>query len=148
MRPRWACAPPASMATPARRSHARTVARRLLEAPAFQTSATADHPIRCGDREVEHHHVELFLITRALDALRDHVSPDRQRELIGPTWLLDAIIREAAIEVAERLRGAVDRFRADGGAMTADELRAALETACASTATLIGLDFAQNHAME
>ncbi len=99
-------------------------------------------------REVEQRHDELFLITRLLEGLRKPVSPDQPRELAAPTWLLDPIIRNAAAEAAERLSEAVDIFRSDSGRLTADELRATLDTACASTSTLIGLDHAQNHAVE
>jgi hypothetical protein len=97
---------------------------------------------------VEPHHDELFVISRLLDDLRRHVPRDQPRELVGPTWLLDPVIRGAAGEAVERLREIVDAFQADKGRVTPDELRAALDTACASTATLIGLDHAVNHAVE
>jgi hypothetical protein len=99
------------------------------------------------DREVEDRHDELFLIAKLLDDLRRHVPVDQPRELVAPTWLLDPVIRAAAVEAAARLQEAVDVFRADTGGLTADELRAALESASASTSTLIGLDYVQNHAV-
>lgn len=99
------------------------------------------------DREVEDRHEELFWIARLLDGLRKPVPPGQPHELVGPTWLLDPIIRGAAAEAAERLSEAVDRFRAGDGKLAPDELRAAVDAAGASTATLIGLDHAQSNAV-
>ena len=89
----------------------------------------------------------MFAIAKVLDDLRVHVPPEQTRLFLGPTSLLDSVIRDAASEAVERLSEAVDAFRADTGRLSADALRAATETASASVATLIGLDYAQNHAI-
>jgi hypothetical protein len=101
-----------------------------------------------GDRDVEDRHDELFLITRLLDDLRAPTPPDQPRQIVGPTWLLGPVIRGAAVEAVERLRDAVARFAADTSARTPDEVRAAVDTASALAATLIGLDHAENHAVD
>lgn len=101
-----------------------------------------------GDREVEDRHDELFLITRVLDELRAPVQPDQPRQIVGPTWLLGPVIRGAAAEAAERLQDAVAAFGADTGTPTPDEVRAAVDTASALTATLIALDHAENYAVD
>lgn len=93
-----------------------------------------------GDRDVEDRHDELFLISRLLDDLRAHAPHDQPRQIVGPTWLLAPVIRGAAAEAAERLRDAVVAFGADTGSPTPDALRAAVDTAAAMAATLIGLD--------
>ena len=97
------------------------------------------------DSEVDRCHDELFLITGLLDQLR--TAQQGARELVGPTWLLAPIIRGAACKAAARFVNAVQEFSEDCGTPTPDELRAAAETASASTATLIGLDRAENHAV-
>jgi hypothetical protein len=91
---------------------------------------------------------ELLLISKLLDDLRARVHDDQPLEIVGPTWLLDAVIRGAAGEAVERLRLVVDAFRLDRGRVTPDELRVAIDAVCASTATLIGLDHAVNHAVD
>jgi hypothetical protein len=91
---------------------------------------------------------ELLLISRLLDDLRTRVQDDQPLEIVGPTWLLDQVIRGAAGEAVERLRLAVDAFRLDRGRVTPDEVRGAIDAVCASTATLIGLDHAINHAVD
>jgi hypothetical protein len=101
-----------------------------------------------GDREVEDHHDELFLITRLLDDLRAPTPADRLREVMAPTSVLGPVIRGAAVEAVERLCNAVREFAADRGAGTAEELRRAVDTAAALTGTLIGLDHAENHGVD
>ena len=91
---------------------------------------------------------ELLLISKLLDDLRVRVHEDQPLEIVGPTWLLDPVIRGAAGEAVERLRLAVDAFRLDRGRVTPDEVRGAVDAVCASTATLIGLDHAVNHAVD
>jgi hypothetical protein len=91
---------------------------------------------------------DLAVVSELLSQLREPVAADQPRELVGPTSVLDPDIRTAASQAAERLCEAVDVFRADRGRMKADELRSALETASACTATLIGLDHAQNYAVQ
>ena len=90
---------------------------------------------------------EVLAIAKVIDDLHRHVPPDQPRVLVGPTWLLDSVIRDAASEAVERLTSAVDVFRADTGCLSADALREAVDTASASVATLIGLDYVQNHAI-
>jgi hypothetical protein len=121
----------------ARRAEA--VASAALQAP--EVAATCD-----VDRERPHD--EMFAISKALDDLRRHTPPEQPRVIVGPTWLLDSVIRDAASEAVERLSEAVDVFRADTGRMSADTVRTASETASASVATLLGLDYVQNHAVE
>jgi hypothetical protein len=101
-----------------------------------------------ADDERERRHDELLLILRLLDDLRRHVPADRPLAIVGPTWLLDRVIRGAAGEAVKRLREVVDGVTLDRGRVTPDELRAALDTACAPTATLIGLDHTLNHAVD
>lgn len=91
---------------------------------------------------------ELVLISRLLDDLRPRVHADQPLELVGPTWLLEEVIRGAAGEAVERLRLAVEAFRLDRDRITPDEVRGAVDAVCASTATLIGLDYAVNHAVD
>jgi hypothetical protein len=100
------------------------------------------------DKDVEQGYAELFLVTRLLDDLRDSGSVGEQREFVGPTWLLDPILRSAAAEAVTRLSDAIDAFRSDTARIGPEQLRSALEVTCACTATLIGLDHAQNHAVE
>lgn len=91
---------------------------------------------------------DVIVLTKLLDALHASGAPGDSRELIGPTALLDPIVRDAASEAAERLSVAVGMFRADTGKLSADEFRAAVDAAASSAATLIGLDHAQNHGVE
>jgi hypothetical protein len=100
-----------------------------------------------GGADAEQPHDEMFVIAKLLDDLHRHVPDGQPRILEGPTWLLDAVIRDAASEAVERLRDAVDVFRADTGKLSRDGLRAAVDTASACTATLIALDYIQNHAV-
>ncbi len=122
--------------------------RRRAEAVAA-AGTTPVAPVDAGsDIAAEGPHDEMFVIARVLDALRRAVPEGQPRELSGPTWLLDPVIREAASEAAERLSEAVDVFRADGAGTSADRLRAAVDSASACAATLIGLDYVQNHGVE
>ena len=100
-----------------------------------------------ANMEAEGPHEEMFVISRLLDDLHRSLADGQARELVGPTWLLDPVIRDAATEAVERLGDAVDVFRADKDGMSADELRAAVDAAGACAASLIGLDFVQNHAV-
>jgi hypothetical protein len=88
------------------------------------------------------------LITNLLHALRQPVPDGQPLELVGPTWLLDSVIRDVASEAAEQLSEAIDVFRSGRKQLTADALRARADTALASTATLIRLDHVQRHAVE
>jgi hypothetical protein len=101
-----------------------------------------------GDPDGERHHDELLLIARLLDQLRTPPAKGQAPELVGPTWLLGPVIRGAAEEAVERLVSAVSTFTADQGTVTPEQLRAALDAASACTATLIGLDYAENHAVD
>ena len=83
-----------------------------------------------------------------LDDLRRPAPADEPRELVGPTWLLGGVIRGASGEAIERLVQGVAEFREDRGRPTSGELRAALATAAAWVETLIGLDYADNHAVD
>jgi hypothetical protein len=98
--------------------------------------------------ESEQPETEVLVLTKLLEALRADGAPRELRTLVGPTALLDPIVRGAAAEAAERLCAAVDVFRADIGKLSADQLRAAVEAAAASAATLIGLDHVQNYGVE
>jgi hypothetical protein len=120
----------------------------VTEAAAAAHAGTAAPTALAGDRDVEDRHDELFLITALLDQLRMPAPAGQAREIVGPTWLLAPIIRGVAGEAAYRLQSAVDQFREDRGTPTADELRAAVDTASACAATLIGLDYAENHAVD
>jgi len=101
-----------------------------------------------GDRDVEQHHDELFLVTRLLDDLHAPAPRDRPREILAPTWILGPVIRGAAVEAVERLCDAVRMFAADKGGRTPEEVRRAIDTAAALTATLIGLDHAEHYAVD
>jgi hypothetical protein len=120
----------------------------ITEAAAGAHAHSTSPGAGAGDREVEDRHDELFLISRVLDDLRAPTPPDQPRQIVGPTWLLAPVIRGAAVEAAERLRDAVSAFASDTCARTPDELRAAVDTASALAATLIGLDHAENHAVD
>jgi hypothetical protein len=125
--------------------------RRSVVTEAAASAQAKNRPPRASayDREeVENHHGELILISRLLDQLRTPPPPGQPRQIVGPTWLVGEVIRGAAYEAVNRLASAVDQFREDRGTPTPDELRAAVETASALTATLIGLDYAENHAVE
>jgi hypothetical protein len=120
----------------------------MTEAAAHAHAKSTAPGAGAGDREVEDRHDELFLISQLLDQLRTHAPQGQPREIVGPTWLLAPVIRGAAYEAVERLHNAVVAFGADTGSPTPDELRAALDTAAATAATLIGLDHAENHAVD
>jgi hypothetical protein len=120
----------------------------ITEAAAAAHARSAAPEAGAGDPEVEDRHDELLLISRLLDQLRSPAPRDHAREIVGPTWVLAPVIRGAAGEAADRLAVAVARFGEDRGTPTPDQLRAAVDTASAWTATLIGLDHAENHAVE
>jgi hypothetical protein len=120
----------------------------ITEAAAHAHEKSTAPGAGAGDPEVEHQHDELFLITRVLDDLRVPAPDDRVREIIAPTWVLGPVIRGAAREAVERLCDAIRKFAADTGTRTPDEVRAAVDTAAALAATLIGLDHAENHAVD
>lgn len=122
--------------------------RAVITEAAAEAHEKSDAPgAGAGDPDVEDRHDELFLITRILDELRAPVPRDQPRQIVGPTWLLGPVIRGAAVEAVERLHTAVTAFGADKGCPTPDELRAVVDAAAASTATLIALDYAENHAV-
>jgi hypothetical protein len=100
------------------------------------------------ERELERRHDELLLISELLDALRRPAPGGEPRELIGPTWLLGAVIRGASGEAIDRLVQRAAEFREDRGQCSPERLRAALATAAAWVETLIGLDYADNHAVD
>jgi hypothetical protein len=100
------------------------------------------------EQEVQRRHDELLVISQLLDDLRRPAPRDEPREVIGPTWLLGDVIRGASGEAIERLVQAVATFREDRGRPTSGELRAALAAAAAWVETLIGLDYADNHAVD
>lgn len=125
--------------------HQRSV---VTEAAAHAHDHSSAPGAGAGDPEVEDHHDELFLIARLLDDLRASATPDRLREVMAPTSLLGPVIRGAAVEAVERLCDAVRKFAADTGAGTPEEVRGAVDAAAALTATLIGLDHAENHGVD
>ena len=98
--------------------------------------------------ELECRHDELLLVSELLDELRRPAPEPGPREVVGPTWLLGDVIRGAADETVERLAQGVAQFRLDRGHPTPEELLAALATAAAWVRTLVGLDFADNHAVD
>jgi hypothetical protein len=120
----------------------------ITEAAAQAHAKSALPGAGASDRDIEDHHDELLLISRLLDDLLAPVARDRPRELVAPTWVLAPVIRGAAVEAVERLRDVVAAFASDTGARTADEVRAAVHTAAALAATLIGVDHAEHHAVD
>jgi hypothetical protein len=58
---------------------------------------------------------ELAVVSELLNQLREPVAADQPRELVGPTSVLDPVIRTAASEAVDRLSEAVDVFRSDRG---------------------------------
>jgi len=126
--------------------------RRRVVTEAAAAAQASDRPSVASRYHRDHekdHHGELLLISRLLNQLRTPPPPGQQvRQLVGPTWLLGDVIRDAAGTAVARFASAVDEFREDRGTPTPEELRAALETAGAATATLIGLDRAENYADE
>ncbi len=122
--------------------------RRAVITDAAARTGNGTGQASADDHEAERHHDELFLITGLLDQLLTAPPQGQARELVGPTWLLAPIIRGAAGEAVDRFAAAVREFREDRGTPTPDELRAAADTAGAMTATLIGLDHVENHAVD
>jgi hypothetical protein len=120
----------------------------VTEAAAHALAKSTTPGAGAGDRAVEERHDELFLITRLVDDLRAPAPCDRPREIVAPTWILDPIIRGAAVHAVERLCREVRTFAADKGELTPDEVRAAVDAAAALTATLIGLDHVEHHAVD
>jgi len=119
----------------------------ITEAAAAAHAASTVPEAGAGDPDVERRHDELLLISRLLDELHTPAPLGQSREIVGPTWLLAPVIRGAAGEAVARLVAAVDQFREDRGMPSSDQLRVAVDTARAWTATLIGLDHAENHAV-
>lgn len=104
-----------------------------------------------GDRDAEgeERHDELLLISRLLDQLRTPTPVgEARRVVVAPTWLLAPVVRGAAVEAVVRLSTAVEQFSEDKGVLTPDQVRAAVDTASAWTATLLGVDHAESHAVE
>jgi hypothetical protein len=101
-----------------------------------------------GDRTVEDRHDQLYLIARLLDDLRASAPCDRAREIVAPTWILGPVIRGAAVHAVERLSEVVRTFAADKGELTPEAIRGAVDAAAALTATLIGLDHVEHHAVD
>jgi hypothetical protein len=100
------------------------------------------------EQELERRHDELLLISQLLDDLRRPAPRDEPRDVTGPTWLLGDVIRGASGEAIDRLVNAVSAFREDRGRPASGELRATLAAAAAWVETLIGLDYADNHAVD
>lgn len=100
------------------------------------------------EQELERRHDELLLIAQLLDDLRRPAPPDEPREFVGPTWLLGEVIRGAAGRAIDQLVECVTEFREDRGRPAPEQLRAALATAAAWVETLVGLDYADNHAVD
>jgi len=124
--------------------------RRAVITEAVAAAEAKSTPRRADDRdaEIQHRHDELALISRLLDQLHTWSPQEQPREIVGPTWLLGPVIRGAAGEAVERLLTAVGEFCEDRGTPTPEQLRAAVDSAGAWTATLIGLDFAENHGVD
>jgi len=123
--------------------------RAVVTDAAAHAHAHSDAPAaRGGDPDVEDHHDQLILMARLLDQLRAPAPADRLREVMAPTSLLGPVIRGAALQAVERLCDAVRTFAGDTGAGTPEEVRGAVETVAALTATLIGLDHAENHGVD
>ncbi len=100
------------------------------------------------ERELEHRRDELLLVSQLLDELRRPAPREEPREVVGPTWLLADVIRGASGEAIDRLVRGVEEFREDRGRPSAEELRGVLAAAAAWVETLIGLDYADNHAVD
>jgi hypothetical protein len=115
-----------------------------VEAHARSTARAAG----AGDREVEDRHGELLLISRLLDDAHRPAPKGEPYEIVGPAWLLGPVIRGAAGEAVARLATAVQEFAEDQRPPTQDQVRGALDSACAWTATLLGLDHAENHGLD
>ena len=93
-----------------------------------------------ASRERERVETEAAALTGLLEQLRRSERAGRPHVLIGPTSVLDPIVRNAASEAVERLSAVVDIFRGDvNGKVTPEELRSAVDTAGACTATLMWL---------
>ena len=120
----------------------------LTEAAAEAHARSTARTAAGGDREVEDRHAELLLISRLLDDAHRPAPNGDPYEIVGPAWLLGPVIRGAAGEAVARLASAVQEFAEDRGAPTPDRVRAALDSACAWTATLLGLDHAENHGLD
>jgi hypothetical protein len=125
--------------------HRRTV---VTEAAANAHAVSTAQDAGAGDQSVEDHHDELLLISGLLDDLHAPAPRDQPREVVAATRILSPVIRGAAVEAVERLCAAVRRFATDKGECTPEEVRGAVDTAAALSATLIGLDHAEHFAVE
>jgi hypothetical protein len=120
----------------------------VTEAAAHAHARSTAPGAGAGDQDVEDRHDELLLISRLLDGLHAPAPRDQPREIVAPTRVLGPVIRGAAVEAVERLCDAVRRFAADKGECTPEEVRGAVDTAAALSATLIGLDHVEHFAVD
>jgi hypothetical protein len=120
----------------------------ITEAAAHAHASSTAPSAGAGDEDVEDHHDELFLISRLLDDLHAPAPRDQPREIVAPTRVLGPVIRGAAVEAVERLSDAVRKFAADKAECTPEEVRGAVDTAAALSATLIGLDHVEHYAVD
>jgi hypothetical protein len=120
----------------------------ITEAAAHAHAISTAPGAGAGDEDVEDRHDQLILISRLLDDLHASAPRDQRREIVAPAWVLGPVIRGAAVEAVERLCGAVTKFAADKGECTPEEVRGAVDTAAALSATLIGLDHVEHFAVD
>ena len=121
---------------------------------AVRTEATAEAHAQssapgagAGGQDVEHHHAALSVIARLLDDLNAPAPDGRPQEIVAPSWVLGPVSRGAAVDAVERLGDAVRKFAQKDGGCTPEEVRRAVDAAAVLTATLIGLDHAENFAV-
>lgn len=102
---------------------------------------------RAGARRETSAH-ERTALSRMLAMLDEPPAPGQPCEVVGPTRVLSPVVRRAAVEAAERLLAAVTAFAFRESGVTADRLRAAVDAAGAASASLIGVDYAEHHALD
>lgn len=86
---------------------------------------------------------ELAALSRLLEQALMPVPTGQPRVIIGPTWLLRHVVRAVAVDAMDSYVASGRAYSEGSAASTADQLRAALDTATACTATLIGLSRAE-----
>ena len=87
-----------------------------------------------------------MLLGRLLGRAHEPVAAGQPRVLAGPTWLLAHVIRTVAVDAMERYVDAGRAFCEGQVRPSIDEVRAALDTATAATATAIALERAETDA--
>ena len=98
--------------------------------------------LRTGTDAVQ---AEMSVLARLVDQARKPAPADQPYDVAGPSRVLAPLIRAAAAAALERYVAAVRAFGTEADT-TADQVRAALDSATAWTATLLALHFVETDA--